>query len=285
MSVAAGAALVVAVALGNPCDTRRVLLRHDPRWTTIGRADAPSSSTTSGTATSTSTTRHISSSGTSAGSSTPSRNSARRDRPTSSTSVARLTVPTYVQTTRPGSEQTVLEIDEELVDLVPRNSVERRPGTGVEVIIGDGRQSLRGLPDDSADVIVGDAFGGRSVPWHLATTEFVEDIDRVLRPGGIYVANVIDGPRQRFLSSYAATVATQFEQVSVVLGESAALGGNGNSVIIASDDPFDVGDLDRRRADAGDAGRFVDGFADFTDQGLVLTDDFAPVDQLLTGTR
>ena len=71
----------------------------------------------------------------------------------------------------------------------------------------------------------------------------------------------------------------------MVLGESAALGGNGNSVIIASDDRFDVGGLDRRRAEAGDAGRFVDDMDDFLDQGLVLTDDFAPVDQLLAGTR
>jgi len=197
-----------------------------------------------------------------------------------------MTVPAYVQSTRPGSEQIVLEIDEELVDVVTAEFARATgPGTGIEVVVGDGRLSLRDLPDDSADVVVGDAFGSRSVPWHLATTEFVEEVDRVLRPGGIYVANVIDGPQQRFLSSYAATIATRFEHVGVVLGESAALGGNGNSVIVASHVPFEVGALERRRAAAGDAGRFVDDIDDFIDEGLVLTDDFGPVDQLLAGTR
>lgn len=197
-----------------------------------------------------------------------------------------MTVPAYVQSTRPGSQQTVLEIDGELVEVV-NDEFDRRtgPGTGVEVVVGDGRQALRDLPDDSADVIVGDAFGSRSVPWHLATTEFVEDVDRVLRPGGVYVANVIDGPRQRFLASYAATIGTQFEQVGVMLGESPALGGNGNSVIIASDETFSVDGLDRRRTAVGDGGRFADERDDVLDEGLILRDDFAPVDQLLTGNR
>jgi spermidine synthase len=197
-----------------------------------------------------------------------------------------MTVPAHVQATRPDSEQTVFEIDGELVDVVTEDFARRTgPGTGIEVVVGDGRQSLRDLPDDSADVVVGDAFGSRSVPWHLATTEFVEEVDRVLRPGGVYVANVIDGPRQRFLSSYAATIATQFDHVSVVLGESAALGGNGNSVIVASDEELDLDALDRRRVSVGDGGRLVVDIDDFIDGGLVLSDDFAPVDQLLAGTR
>ncbi len=188
-----------------------------------------------------------------------------------------LTVPTWVQTTRPGSDQTVFEIDGELIELVV-DEFDRStgPGTGLDVIAGDARQSLRDVPDDSIDVVVGDAFGSRAVPWHLATQEFVTDVERVLRPGGIYALNVIDGARLAFLRAETATIASVFPHVAVVLSEGAAEGRLGNSVIVASDRAFDAGRLDP------DGGRLVDDVNAFIDGATVLTDDFAPVDQLLT---
>ena len=188
-----------------------------------------------------------------------------------------LTVPTWTQTTRPGSEQTVFEIDDELIDLVV-DEFDRStgPGTGLDVIAGDARLSLADVPDASVDVVLGDAFGSRAVPWHLATQEFVDDVARVLRPGGMYALNVIDGAGLGFLRAEAATVASVFAHVEVVLGASAADGRLGNSVIVASDSP-----IDRSRFDP-DGGRFVDDLDAFTDGADVLTDDFAPVDQLLT---
>jgi hypothetical protein len=187
-----------------------------------------------------------------------------------------LTVPTWLQTTRPGSEQIVVEIDGELVDLVV-DEFDRAtgPGTGVEVRAQDARLSMADLPDDSADVVVGDAFGSRAVPWHLATVEFAEEIDRVLRPSGMYVLNVIDGADQSFLRAEAATIAEVFPHVAVVLGSSAAAGGLGNSVLIASDLPFDPTVVDP------DGGRLVDDLGEYITGATILTDDFAPVDQLL----
>lgn len=197
-----------------------------------------------------------------------------------------MTVPVWLRERRPGSDQVVLEIDGELVDVVT-DEFDRvvGPGTDIEVIVGDGRISMRDLPTDSADVVVGDAFGSRSVPWHLATTEFVDEIDRVLRPDGVYVANVIDGSRQRFLRSYAATIAATFDHVAVILGPGAAQGGTGNSVIVASNAEIDSAALDARRLEAGDDGALVVDIDEFIGGGIVLTDDYAPVDQLLAGTR
>ena len=63
------------------------------------------------------------------------------------------------------------------------------------------------------DVVIGDAFGGRAVPWHLTTTEVVGEIDRMLRPEGIYVMNVIDGGDSRFARAQLATLAEHFEHV------------------------------------------------------------------------
>jgi SAM-dependent methyltransferase len=188
-----------------------------------------------------------------------------------------LSVPAWVQATRPGSDQVVFELDGDLVDLVVEE-FDRSigPGTDIDVVVGDARQSLRDVPDDSVDVVIGDAFGSRAVPWHLATQEFVIEVERVLRPGGVYALNVIDGARLSFLRAETATIAAVFDHVEVVLSAGAAAGRIGNSVIVASDRPLDASRLQP------DDGRLVDDLAAFVGGATVLSDDFAPVDQLLT---
>ena len=189
-----------------------------------------------------------------------------------------LTVPQWLRTTRPGSDQVVLEIDGDLVDLViDEFDIAVGAATGVDVSVGDARLAVDDLGDDRADVVVGDAFGSRSVPWHLATVEFVREVERVLVPGGLYVLNVIDNPDQDFLRAEAATLAAVFEHVTVILGPGAADGRLGNSVIVASDRPFDPTVVDP------DGGRVVDDLAGFIGGAEILTDDFAPVDQLISG--
>jgi hypothetical protein len=188
-----------------------------------------------------------------------------------------LTVPTWVQATRPGSDQVVLELDSGLVDLVT-DEFDRSTGsgTGLDIVVGDARQSLRDVPGDSVDVLIGDAFGSRAVPWHLATQEFTVDVARVLRPAGLYALNVIDGADLAFLRAETATIASVFAHVAVVLSESADAGRLGNSVIVASGQPFAA-----ERLDPG-TGRLVVDIDEFIGGATILTDDFAPVDQLLT---
>ena len=60
-----------------------------------------------------------------------------------------------------------------------------------------GRRAARASPrwrDASADVVVLDAFHGGRVPAELTTREFVAEVARVLRPDGVLLANVADGP-------------------------------------------------------------------------------------------
>jgi spermidine synthase len=205
------------------------------------------------------------------------------------------TVPRYVRAVRPGSEQTILEIDGDLVDVVEERMDFDR-GDDVEIIVGDGRLAVDDFADDSADVVVGDAFGSRAVPFHLATEEFLAEVDRVLRPDGIYVANIIDGPQERFLRAEAATIARVFEHVAVIRGPGIVSGRNGNSVVVASQSPLNLESLaaqlaaDREPgAEDPDPDRVVgelltgDALAAYLDGATILTDDFAPVDQLIGG--
>lgn len=207
------------------------------------------------------------------------------------------TVPRYVRATRPGSDQTILEIDGDLVDVVENQiDFERgRPGTpdAVEIVVGDGRLSLADIATDGADVVIGDAFGSRAVPFHLATREFLTDVDRVVRQDGIYVANVIDGSRQDFLRAETATIAEVFEHVALFRGPGIVQGRNGNSVVVASQSPLNLESLSERlSADVDPSSRSDivgdlltgDELTDYLDGATVLTDDFAPVDQLIAGS-
>lgn len=189
-----------------------------------------------------------------------------------------LTIPRWVRAARPGSEQVVLEIDPELVALVERDLAFDR-GDDVRVVTGDARLAIGDLADDSADVAIGDAFGSRAVPWHLATREFAEQVARVLRPGGLYTLNVIDGPGEQFLRAQAATVAAVFPHVAVMRGPGLIAGTSGNAVIIASDRPLATGSWGSK----AEEGELVADVDEYLDGALVLTDVFAPVDQLLEG--
>jgi MFS family permease len=194
------------------------------------------------------------------------------------------TMPRWLAATRPGSASTVLEVDEGVVELGRRElGVSEIPG--VDVQIGDARNLLAALPAASADVVVGDAFGARSVPWHLATSEFVADVHRVLRHDGVYALNVIDHDPWRLLAAELATLAHGFPHIALLVRpEQLAPGGGGNAVIVASDRPLDVAALAERAAARGEPASVLDdGEARrFAGNAPVLTDDWAPVDQLMS---
>lgn len=183
------------------------------------------------------------------------------------------TVPTYVEFTRPGSYNHVLEIDDVLLDIA-RDEFGFETGPNMKVTIGDGRLALADLEDDSFDVIVGDAFGGQSVPWHLTTTEFMAELDRVLRPDGIYVMNLIDGDQNRFAEWEAATLRANFDFVQAIVDPDGVDRIARNEILVASDRPIPPLNI------AAEDGLLVPNIDDFIDDGKVLRDDFAPVEQL-----
>ncbi|SFM65372.1 Spermidine synthase [Pseudonocardia ammonioxydans] len=195
-----------------------------------------------------------------------------------------LTMPRWLAATRPGSTSTVLELDRGVIELGVRElGAGGIPGTTVRT--GDARVNLAALPDDSADVVLGDAFGARSVPWHLSTAEFLDQVQRVLRPGGLYVLNVIDRDPLELVRAATATVDSRFGTTMLVARpEEFAPGGGGNVVVVGSDRPLDPRALEAAVARSGEPGAVLDPArtAAFTGDAAVLTDDHAPVDQLIT---
>ena len=197
------------------------------------------------------------------------------------------TMPRYLAAAYPGSRHLVFELDPDLVELA-REQLALVTGPDLRVESGDARLLTRRLPDDSQDLVVGDAFGDLSVPWHLTTREFLADVRRVMRPDGLYVLNLIDYPPLRFARAETATLAAVFRHVAVLAPPSSLAGDQGgNFVLAASDRPFDVARLnDLIKARNGQEQVAVDNAATaFTDGARVLTDDYAPVDQWLANSR
>lgn len=193
------------------------------------------------------------------------------------------TLPRYLLATRPGTRNVVLELDPALVELA-RTRLGLEPVDGIEVRTGDARLTLRDVAPGAFDVVIGDAFGGLSVPYHLTTTEFVEAIRRRLRPGGVYVLNLIDHPPLGFARAEAATLGEVFEHVAVLAPPQRLRGSQGgNFVLAASDGPLRLDSVLARNAARGDDEAAASGteLERFIDGAPALTDDFAPVDQLL----
>jgi spermidine synthase len=142
--------------------------------------------------------------------------------------------PRYLAATRPSSRQLVLEVDAELVELV-RRTFGSTGQAGFKLKVADARQGLAGLPDATQDVLVRDAFAGDQVPAHLRTVEFLREVDRVLAPGGVWIANLADRPPMPNSREELATAADVFAHVAV-LAEPAMFRGRryGNSLLVAS---------------------------------------------------
>jgi spermidine synthase len=196
-------------------------------------------------------------------------------------------VPRHLAAVRPGSRSTVLEVDPQ-IPRIGRKSLGLVTGEDLRVEVGDARTLTSEQESAAYDVVVGDAFGSLAVPWHLTTTEMVEQVRRVLRPGGVYVLNVIDLPPLSFARAEAATLLAAFDDVALMAPPEAVAGeAGGNFVLVASDRSIPVQPLSRRAAAHDEPSSVVgrDGVLQFAGDAQVLTDDDAPVDQLLTPYR
>jgi spermidine synthase len=198
-----------------------------------------------------------------------------------------LTIPRYLDEVRPGTDSVVSEIDAGVVE-VDTELLGLRTGDGIEVRVEDGRLGLRRLTAGSQDLVVGDAFGGVSVPWHLTTREAIEDVRRVLAPGGVYAANLIDHGSMAFARAEVTTIAHAFEHVALASAPEVLAGEDGgNLVVVASDGRLPLEALTARLSENGTDWGVLSGAALDTWVGVaeVLTDDHAPVDQLLSPYR
>ena len=221
------------------------------------------------------------------------------------------TFPRYLQAIYPGTAADVAEIDPDVTEAnhlalgLPRD-------TPIRTTWGDARRFVdRRVGKTSYDLIFGDAFNDFSVPWHLTTREFNDKVSALLAPDGVYMINIIDlylsdaqaeeqgkttaeaRKTGAFLGAWLHTARKTFPHLYVFGTQRApGLGIRETFVVVASKAPLDLVGLGRRDGDP----RFFIGKTPFLrdpydesdlgelelrSRGIELTDDYAPVEDLL----
>jgi spermidine synthase len=197
--------------------------------------------------------------------------------------------PRYVEAMYPGSTVDVIEIDPAVI-ATAHERLGLTPATRIRSFNDDARTFLNGWQDPQRyDIVYGDAFNDLSVPYHLTTAEFGRIVAGRLKPGGIYLVNVIDKFNGgEFLKAYANALRVAFAHVEMFgRGEAFAPFDRNTYVLMASQQALDKARLAAITADTNELARTTPlddrRLSAYLASGraITLTDDFAPVDQLL----
>lgn len=149
-----------------------------------------------------------------------------------------MSLPRYVAWSRPGSPQTVVELDRRVVDVV----AERMPlgaaaAASTEIVVGDALEALGELEPRlaaSVDLVVVDAYTGLEPPaWALDGSVF-RRIVPLLSRDGVVAVNVADAPERRALHAEAAVLRRLFPAVLAAAPPGFLAGRTeGNAVLVA----------------------------------------------------
>jgi SAM-dependent methyltransferase len=149
------------------------------------------------------------------------------------------TLPRRIAERDPRARITVVELDPEVTRAAYRY-FGLRPEHGIHSLHGDARLVAAGLPDASFDRIFLDVYDGtETTPYPLVTLEAMRTYARLLRPGGVLVANVIgvaEGEGDRRLWSTVRTAREAFPSLRLYYHLSRDFPDRQNFLLAASPD-------------------------------------------------
>jgi predicted membrane-bound spermidine synthase len=201
------------------------------------------------------------------------------------------TFPRFIEARYPNAEIDVVEIDP-MVTWVSRKYMGVSPTTKIRTFNEDARWFMMNRKGEGVyDFIFEDAFNDLSIPYHLTTREFALELRRLLRNDGLLLTNVIDRfEKGSFLPSYVRTLEEVFGRGNVhlvTLGPVQGSKGIENRVVLASPRGLDVEALAESLDGIEEIERvsYIMSQHDLQDRldksrPVVLTDDYAPVDNL-----
>ena len=159
-------------------------------------------------------------------------------------------LPRAIAARHPRARQIVVEVDALLAEQV-RTWFDLPRSPQLRIRVDDASAALADWREDRFDVLIRDVFAGDLTPPELIDVEAARHAARVLRPGGLYLANCAAPPGTRLMADEVATLSSVFAHVGVI-AEPAHLSGRrrGNCVLLASGSPLPEG-VDRDlRSDA-----------------------------------
>jgi spermidine synthase len=190
-------------------------------------------------------------------------------------------MPRYFNRYYPDVNTEVVEIDSEMFD-VAKKYFHFKETPKMKVYTQDGRMFIK-RAKKKYDMIFLDAYQADYIPFHMTTIEFLAEVKKILKKGGVVVSNIVSPFKNKYYYSMIETYRKAFPHVYVFRGKTK------NFIFIASlsEEKMDEGDV-MKRAKAVQKEKNFDidlpmictlyGYSDeFGWDGEILTDDFAPV--------
>jgi spermidine synthase/MFS family permease len=201
------------------------------------------------------------------------------------------TLPRQMETLRPDAKIVVAEIDPG----VTRTNFEMLgvdPNTRIITYNQDARQVVEQFQGgEKFDLVFGDAFNDLQIPYHLTTKEFAQKVRAMLKDDGLYLALVIDKLRGGlFIPAYTRTVQEVFPYVYILNDAPSWNSPFPNTYLVAaSASPIDLDRIRAIKTGQGPNGSPIVSVMPKetmdewlrTTPSVVLTDDFAPADNLV----
>lgn len=171
----------------------------------------------------------------------------------------------------PDREVSVVEIDPKLTDIAKEYfGLEDR--SNLHIYHDDGRVFFNKSVPSKYDLIFLDAFSSLTPPYQLSTLEATQATKHSLRDRGVVVANVIASPRDPYGEAVMATYQSVFTYVDFYpVYPTLDADARQNIVVVMTDE----------RSARDSARRSLGVVPVEVKRGVVLTDDFAPVEQLI----
>ena len=201
-------------------------------------------------------------------------------------------LPRYLRATWPDSRLEVVEIDPGVTQAATEAFGLDR-GAARETIRMDARgyvdrlltSQRTGKTPQRYDFIYEDTLYDYAVPFPLVTKEFNDKIAGLLAEDGVYMIHLVDTPTEgRLLGAVVNTMRETFPHVCVIAGQADVRTPCGTSVVVAAKRPLDPqAILDERCGHLRFSVLNSSQVDDLKERcgGMILTDDYAPVENLL----
>jgi spermidine synthase len=200
------------------------------------------------------------------------------------------TFPRYMEACYPNAAIEVVEIDPEITKIVYEQL--GMPATSrIKSYNTDGRWFVMNCKE-KYDLVFTDAYNDLSIPYHLTTKEFAQQLKDIMNPNAILMSNIIDNfQKGAFLPSYIKTLREVFGAKNVQLISVSPDFKNtriSTFIVIASNGNLDINGFDthvkenlKEHATAVVVPENL--MAEFLDKrySIVIKDDYAPVDNLV----
>jgi len=187
--------------------------------------------------------------------------------------------PRYIRANYADSTADAVEIDPGVVE-VTHQYLGLDRNTDIKIFTEDARTYLnRSDLSGKYNLVQGDAFMDVTVPYHLTTLEFNRRVKTSLRPNGLYMITMIEsGTNGKYLRAYVHTLRKTFKNVLLYTpGEVLNSPYRSTFVVVATDrDMSQPPQSSWRLTPAEELNSYL-----AQEAPLILTDNYAPVDNLL----